>query len=264
MPSYDELFPPPERPPNVGSKEREEWEDSIGEAEARRRKLAWQKWIQDKDAWVERNLVEQVVRGVDPEQAAANIGIFNEHERDQSYYRDWIEGGKLDDTLKGWAEGMYGGGNPNVTAEHGWVQYGNLYFDGQNWYDANGRLANPSAQQRAAASQTYNSQLRNAYSTVGWDPNMVGASGAYGGALNSPNLSAGSGNGTRPLKKTPNDTYWRGWAAQYGVKTSPTTKQPVLSENPYGDLRTGGVTGIPAEFQNELPYGYIPGLSPQR
>jgi len=98
-----ETHPAPERPPNVGSEERDRWKDEIGEDEAKRRMKAWQDWWNEENTFQENAIAEgyghgdweSILRGLGYEDAhekgGATFAKFRERNADAERlgYKDW-------------------------------------------------------------------------------------------------------------------------------------------------------------------------------
>jgi len=82
--------PPPPRPPNVGSAEREEWEERIGEEEAYRQKKSWQDWWNKENTFQE-NALKEAYGHQDWESALKGLGYEDVREKGASVYAKFRE-----------------------------------------------------------------------------------------------------------------------------------------------------------------------------
>lgn len=76
---------PPPRPPNVGSKEREEWEARLGPAAAYQAKKDWQDWFNKEQEIISRALGNDT-SGRPVEDMLLDLGYENAHERGATVY----------------------------------------------------------------------------------------------------------------------------------------------------------------------------------
>lgn len=245
--------PPPEMPPHGSSDpnspdynpERAEWEDRVGEDEARRIKQAWQAWAAAEDHYISDQItyegknideIENPWGGGEKYQDVRGKGAVA-YQRylplQEEMHRQGLERLKAaghfswDPTIGAYRSG---GGGPGGNAE--------------DFRDAFGRrISAPAGSSRAVSM------------TTGIGPFTPG-NPTQSQTSSRPNPN------DRPFLKQPSTGYYRGYGSLWQASTSPAARRPVSSNDPYSELRIGGVADT-ADTDNlfRRQQYYIPGLS---
>jgi hypothetical protein len=236
--------PPPEMPPPVGSEERDRWKDELGEDEAKRRMKEWQAWWNAENDYIgdmityEGKSIDEIPTPWDP-----SVNYKPIREQGQAAYERWKP-----EEERLWKYGL----DRLVAGGHfTWDPDLNAYRSGgfgptgigEDFRDSAGRKISSPA-----------SSSRINLSTIG---NVTQGIGGFSDRPQPEN---------RPYLKLPSNNYYRGYGSLFGAQSSPSKRRPVASNDPFSELRTGGVTGnnnpynLPYVMQSQRQY-YIPGLS---
>lgn len=239
--------PPPEMPPHGSSDpespnynpERAAWEERIGRDEAERIKKAWQAWAAAEDDYIRDQImfegkdIGEVETPWNPTEKYQDV-----HEKGQAAYRRWKP-----EQERLWKEGI-----ERLRGHFTWDDSIGAYRSGggggnsEDFRDAMGRrIAAPANANRAVAAVT--SGIGPFSPTYTPQPTPT-----------DPNL--------RPFLKMPSNNYYRGYGSLWNASSSPARKRPVASNDPYAELRIGGVSERnSAENLFRRQQYYIPGLS---
>lgn len=261
--------PPPPMPPHGSADpdspnynpERARMQDEMGMEAWDKLTQDWQRWAAQEDEYIGDAIAEGMRIEDIPSPWNPNERYENVHEKGKNVFDRYGEDRQAQiqrDALNRLVRAGHLTWDPNIglyrSGGIGEMRYGEDYRN--------------EAGQRVGSGST--AQARN-YGGTATTPQIFGTGTAYGGQATAPPPAAPPANtptgnaADRPYLNTPNSAYDRGWSRYLGHGgSSPSTRRPVSSTSPFGDVRQGGVTDPNNPFYS-LPgrtTGYIPGLSP--